>query len=447
MRIGVIGTGYVGLVAATCLADKGHQVVSMDVDPLKVLQLAQGRVPYYEPHLEELLQEQLAARRIHFTADLRQAVADAQVVFITVGTPSHPDGSVDLRAVFEVADGIGRALSGYQVIVIKSTVPVGTADQAREMVARQARGAFSVVSNPEFLREGQAVHDFLNPDRVILGGSDSQAIALVRQIYEAFTTPDRILVMDHRSAEMAKYAANAFLATRVSFINEVAALCEGLGADVEQVRRAIGMDPRIGHAYLSPGLGYGGSCLPKDMRAILSMARQQGVDIELLPAVQRVNGHQPARLFRKIADHFEGTVKGRRITFWGLAFKAGTDDMRESPAVPLVRALASAGAHVTAYDPRANGTARALLGELVAFSEDQYLSLSETDALVIATDWNEFRRADLQRMRHLMRAPILFDGRNILDPDTVRDMGFVYYGTGGHGPSQAPAPVRAELHR
>lgn len=446
MRIGVIGTGYVGLVAATCLAGKGHQVVSMDVDPLKVLQLAQGKVPYYEPHLDELLQEQLAARRVRFTTDLHQTVAEAQVVFITVGTPSRPDGSVDLQAVFDVAEGIGKALSSYQVIVIKSTVPVGTAAQVREKVARHASGPFAVVSNPEFLREGQAVHDFLKPDRVILGGSDSQAIGLVRRIYEDFTTPDRILVMDHSSAEMAKYAANAFLATRVSFINEVAALCEGMGADVEQVRRAIGMDPRIGHAYLSPGLGYGGSCLPKDVRAILSMAQQHGVDVELLPAVQQVNVHLPARLFRKIADHFEGAVKGRRITVWGLAFKAGTDDMRESPAVPLVHALAGAGAHVTAYDPRANGAARAILGELVSFSEDQYLSLADADALVIATDWNEFRQADLLRMRHLMRAPILFDGRNLLDPATVRDMGFMYYGTGRHGRSPVRSPVRAESH-
>jgi UDPglucose 6-dehydrogenase len=404
----------------------------MDVDKAKVTQLRKGKVPFYEPGLEELVQRQLSAGALSFTHDLPSAVRNTQIVFVSVGTPSAEDGSVDLCALFEVAEGIGKAMEEYLVIVVKSTVPVGTAGQVRSLVARYAQGDFAVLSNPEFLREGQGIQDFVHPDRVIIGGSDDRAITLLYQVYAPFVPLDRILVMDAHSAEMAKYAANAFLATRISFINEVATLCEELGADIEQVRRAIGMDPRIGQAYFSPGLGYGGSCLPKDLRAMLAMGRERNVDLELLSATQRVNSYQLLRLFRRISDHFEGAVAGRRITVWGLTFKGGTDDLRESPSVSLIRMLVSAGSRVTAYDPTANGVARATLGDEVLLISDQYASIRGTEALVVATDWEKFREADLALVASQMRAPVMFDGRNIYDPAVMEKLGFIYYGVGRH---------------
>lgn len=430
MRVSVIGTGYVGLVAGACLAEKGHQVTCIDVDPVRVSHLCNGCLPFHEPDLDDLVQRQLKAGTLSFSEDLTSAVSNSQMVFVTVGTPSCEDGSVDLSAVLAVAEDIGRAMKDYLVIVVKSTVPVGTAELVRYNVAQYAKADFAVVSNPEFLREGQAIRDFLHPDRVIIGGADENAVSLLRQLYAPFTDPERILVMDSRSAEMAKYVANAFLATRVSFINEIAALCEESGADIEHVRYAAGMDPRVGLAYFSPGLGYGGSCLPKDLRAVLSLGQRGNMHMELLPAVQRVNSLQPLRLLRKISEHFEGVLIGRCITVWGLSFKAGTDDLRESPSIALIQGLVSAGATVTAYDPQANGAARSLLGAEVMVSDDQYACLQGAEALVVATEWDEFRRVDLSRVRELMRHPILFDARNIYDPATLKQAGFNYYGVG-----------------
>jgi UDPglucose 6-dehydrogenase len=430
MRIAVVGTGYVGLVTAACLAEKGHQVTCMDVDRAKVSQLKLGKVPYYEPHLEQIVQRQIQADTLRFTDDLSSAVADSRIVFITVGTPSGENGSADLSALFDVADAIGKVMAEDLVVVVKSTVPVGTAEALQHRVDRQAQRGFAVLSNPEFLREGRAVHDFLNPHRVIIGGDDEKAIALLRQVYASFVPPERILMMDARSAEMAKYTANAFLATRISFINEIAALCEGLGADVEQVRRAAGMDPRIGSEYLSPGLGYGGSCLPKDLRAILAMGVRINMDLELLPAVQRVNSFQPFRMFQKISDYFEGVMDGRHVTMWGLAFKGGTDDLRESPSIPLIHALVNGGSQVTVYDPKATRNGFAPLGGQVAVSEDQYASIRGAEALVGATDWDEFRRADLSRMIDQMHSPVIFDGRNVYNPAQMRELGFIYHGIG-----------------
>jgi UDPglucose 6-dehydrogenase len=433
MRIAVVGTGYVGLVTAACLSEKGHQVTCMDVDSAKVSQLKLGKVPYYEPHLEEIVQHQVHTDALRFTDDLSSAVAGSPIVFITVGTPSGENGSADLSALFSVADAIGKIVAEDLVVVVKSTVPVGTVDALQHRVALQGQRNFAVLSNPEFLREGRAVHDFLNPHRVIIGGDDEKAVALLNEIYASFVPQERILIMDARSAEMAKYTANAFLATRISFINEIAALCEGLGADVEQVRRAAGMDPRVGSDYLSPGLGYGGSCLPKDLRAILAMGGRINMDLELLPAVQRVNSFQPFRMFQKISDHFEGVIGGRHVTIWGLAFKGGTDDLRESPSIPLIHALVNGGSQVTVYDPKASKNGCIGLGDKVAMSNNQYASVHGAEALVVATDWDEFRRADLSQIINEMQSPVIFDGRNVYNPLQMKELGFIYHGIGRRG--------------
>jgi UDPglucose 6-dehydrogenase len=431
MRIAVVGTGYVGLVTAACLAEKRHQVTCMDVDSAKVAQLKTGKVPYYEPGLEEIVQRQVQADTLRFTDSLSSAIADSRIVFITVGTPSGENGSADLNALFNVADEIGRVSAGDLVVVVKSTVPVGTVEAVQHRTALQPQKGFTVLSNPEFLREGRAVHDFFNPHRVIIGGDDEKAIALLNQVYASFVPPESILVMDARSAEMAKYTANAFLATRISFINEIAALCEGLGADVEQVRRAAGMDPRIGSDYLSPGLGYGGSCLPKDLRAVLAMGVRVNMDLDLLGAVQRVNSFQPFRMFQKISDHFEGVTSGRHVTIWGLAFKGGTDDLRESPSIPLIHALVKGGSQVTVYDPKASKkSAYVALGDQVAVSDNQYASIRGADALVVATDWDEFRQADFSKVASQMHSPVIFDGRNVYNPMQMKELGFIYHGIG-----------------
>jgi UDPglucose 6-dehydrogenase len=430
MRIAVVGTGYVGLVTAACLAEKEHQVTCMDVDSAKVSQLKLGEIPYYEPQLEEIVRRQIQADTLRFTDNLSSAVAGSRIVFITVGTPSGENGSADLSALFSVADAIGKAVAEDLVVVVKSTVPVGTVDALQHRAALPGQRRFTVLSNPEFLREGRAVHDFLNPHRVIIGGNDENAVALLNQIYASFVPPERILTMDARSAEMAKYAANAFLATRISFINEIAALCEGLGADVEQVRRAAGMDPRIGSDYFSPGLGYGGSCLPKDLRAILAMGGRVNMDLDLLPAVQKVNSFQPLRMFQKISDHFEGVTNGRHVTIWGLAFKGGTDDLRESPSIPLIHALAKGGSQVTVYDPKASRNAYVALGDLAAVSDHQYDSVRGAEALVVATDWDEFRQADLSQVINQMHSPVIFDGRNVYNPVQLKELGFIYHGIG-----------------
>jgi len=360
------------------------------------------------------------------------------VIFITVGTPSKEDGSADLGAVFHAAESIGRAANGYapRVLAMKSTVPVGTGDEIQVLMAQLGAHNVSVVSNPEFLREGHAIRDFLQPNRVVIGAQDSYGKGILHELYSAFVPEDRILLMDRHSAEMAKYVSNAFLATRISFINEIAALCESVNADVEAVRRAVGMDPRIGRTYLAPGVGYGGSCLPKDVRALIHAGQVRDLPMELTEAVHRVNTQQPLRFLRKVQDHFREGLRGRKVTVWGLAFKPGTDDVRDSPSIVLIRLLLEGEADVTVYDPRANEAAEFVLPEGVTFSSDRYESLRDAEALIVVTEWDEFRAPDFARMRVLMISPVIFDGRNIYDPDTVRRHGFSYHGVGRPSPLQ-----------
>ena len=432
MKITIAGTGYVGLVVGACLADYGHQVTCADIDPERVELLKQGKAPYYEPGLEELLQKGIRQKRLRFSMDLDKATQGASLIFVTVGTPSRQDGSADLSAVFDAAENVGRAANGFgsRVLAIKSTVPVGTAGEVETLLARLGANNVSVVSNPEFLRESRAIRDFLHPDRVVIGTNDPYARDLLHALYAPFVSEDRILVMDRHSAEMAKYASNAFLATRISFVNEIAGLCQAVNADVESVRQAMGLDPRIGPGYLAPGIGYGGSCLPKDVRALLHSGEANDASMEIVEAVQRVNNQQPIRLLRRILDHFNGTLEGRRLAVWGLAFKPGTDDVRESPSITLMKLLAKAGATVTAHDPEANDTALCLLPDSVTLSDDRYETLRDAEALIVATDWDEFRSPDFARIRTLMRVPVIFDGRNMYDPGMMRRYGFSYHSVG-----------------
>ncbi len=445
MRLCVLGTGYVGLVAGAGFADFGNEVVCVDIDAEKVARLHRGELPIYEPGLERLVAHNVAEKRLSFSTAVAEGVSRAEVVLIAVGTPQGEDGSADLQYVLAAAAEIGRSLTGFTVIVNKSTVPVGSADKVREVVAQYAQHPFAVVSNPEFLKEGDAVADFMKPDRVIIGvgnGSvserdeDRRAREVMRNLYAPFVrTNDRILLMDTRSAELTKYASNAFLATRISFMNEMANLCEGVGADVEMVRRGIGMDQRIGPKFLFPGIGYGGSCFPKDVQAVLATARDSGGKLEIVEAVHRVNQLQKERLFDKLARHFGGVLQRKKIALWGLSFKPGTDDIREAPALVIIDRLVNAGAEVHVHDPVANGVmqkelARHALFAQVVFHEHNYDALAGAHALVLCTEWHQFRRPNFQRVKELLAEPVLFDGRNIWDPAEVRALGFTYYGIG-----------------
>ena len=430
MRIAVVGTGYVGLVAGVCFAESGNDVVCVDKDAAKIRALSKGKVPIYEPGLEELLRRNHTEGRLTFTTGLAKAVRDSALVFIAVGTPQGEDGSADLQHVLGVAKDVAKAMNGYKVIVNKSTVPVGTSEQVREVVRHETTHPFSVVSNPEFLKQGAAIEDFMKPDRVVIGAEDPRATELMLELYSPFTrTGAPIMVMDCASAELAKYAANAMLATRISFMNEVANLCEAVGADVDHVRKAIGSDKRIGASFLFPGVGYGGSCFPKDVQAMVRFASDQQYDFRILQAVQDVNARQKTRLFAKMRSHF-GQLKGKTIAVWGLAFKPKTDDMREAPSVPLVEALVSAGATVQAYDPEAMKIAQGLFGKRITYAPNNYDALKGADALAIVTEWNEFRRPDFGRMRTLMRSPVIFDGRNLFTPEQMKQNGFTYYSIG-----------------
>ncbi len=430
MKIAVIGSGYVGLVAGACFAESGNDVVCVDKDEAKVRLLRRGRMPIYEPGLAELVRRNRHEQRLSFTTDLVKAVRDAAIVFIAVGTPQGEDGSADLRHVLAVARDIGKAMHGYTVIVDKSTVPVGTAAKVRAVIAAQTDQPFSVVSNPEFLKQGAAIDDFMKPDRVVIGVEDEQARALMLQLYGPFTrTGAPILVMDCASAELAKYAANAMLATRISFMNEVANVCERVGADVDAVRRAIGSDRRIGTSFLFPGVGYGGSCFPKDVKAMMHFAEDAGYDFRILRAVDEANVLQKTRLLAKMRAHF-GSLKGRTIAVWGLAFKPNTDDMREAPSVPLIKGLLKAGARVQAFDPEATEVARGIFGESVTFTRRSYEALKGADALAIVTEWNEFRRPDLAKMKKAMKSPVIFDGRNLFEPAQMQADGFTYLSIG-----------------
>ena len=432
MKIAVVGTGYVGLVVGACLAENGNSVVCVDRDDAKITTLNGGKMTIYEPGLEEIVRRNRQEERLSFETDLPSAVRNSEIVFIAVGTPQGEDGSADLQHVLDVARDVGRAMNKYTVVVDKSTVPVGTAARVRSAIAAETTQPFSVVSNPEFLKQGAAIEDFMKPDRVVVGvePADTRAAGVVRELYSPFTrTGAPIMVMDTASAELCKYAANSILATRISFMNEIANVCELFGADVDQVRKAIGADRRIGSSFLFPGIGYGGSCFPKDTKALLKSAGDKGYDFRILSAVEAVNDRQKSRLFEKMEAHFQ-TLKGRTIALWGLAFKPRTDDMREAPAIVLIERLLAAGATVRAYDPEAGETARRLFNSRIALSDRSYDALDGADALAIVTEWNEFREPDFDKMRRAMRSPVVFDGRNIYSPEHMRKLGFSYFSIG-----------------
>jgi UDPglucose 6-dehydrogenase len=432
VKIAVVGTGYVGLVAGACFAESGNDVVCIDNVDAKVRMLQRGKVPIYEPGLEELVTRNRQEGRLTFSTALPKAVRESTIIFIAVGTPQGEDGSADLKHVLAVARDIAKAMNGYKVIVDKSTVPVGTSEKVRDVIRRETTHPFSVVSNPEFLKQGAAIDDFMKPDRVVIGAEDPRATELMLELYSPFTrTGAPIMVMDCASAELTKYAANAMLATRISFMNEVANLCEAVGADVDHVRKAIGSDKRIGPSFLFPGVGYGGSCFPKDVQAMVKFAADGGYDFQILQAVQDVNKQQKTRLFTKMKSKI-GPLKGKTIAIWGLAFKPKTDDMREAPAIPLIEALLNAGAKVQAFDPEAAKVARGIFGDRITYAPNNYDALKGADALAIVTEWNEFRRPDFERMRTLMRAPVIFDGRNLFTPEQMKQNGFTYYSIGRH---------------
>ncbi len=437
MRLCIVGTGYVGLVSAACFAEMGNDVHCVDVNPEVVSLLESGRIHIFEPGLEDLVSRNHAAGRLTFTTSIAEGLRDAQFAFITVGTPSRPDGSCDLSYVEGVAREIGQYMQGPLIVVDKSTVPVGTADHVRSLVAGElaARGLdipFHVVSNPEFLKEGDAVSDFMKPDRVIVGTDSKEAAAAMHELYGPFArSREKLIVMGIRSAEMTKYAANCMLATKISFINEIATLCEKVGADVRDVQTGIGADQRIGYHFIYPGIGYGGSCFPKDVKALIDTAHAAGMTPELLEAVERVNIRQKRSLALRVADYFEpqGGVKGKTLALWGLAFKANTDDMRESPALSIIEELTSRGMKIRAFDPVAADNARRLLASnpLVSIEADPYAICEGADALLVATEWNQFRNPDFDRIRKSLVAPVLFDGRNLYSPSSVASHGFAYF--------------------
>jgi len=427
MNISVVGTGYVGLVVGACLAETGNDVVCADVDPAKIEGLKQNRLPIYEPGLEPLVERNQQQRRLSFTTDVAAAIASAKVIFIAVGTPPDEDGSADLRHVLAVAEQIGRHMTRELVVVTKSTVPVGTAAKVAEAVGRFAQHPFHLCSNPEFLKEGAAVDDFMKPDRVVLGVASDFARSVMAELYAPFVrTGKPIIFMDIASAEMTKYAANAMLATRISFMNEIARLCEVVGADVDHVRRGIGTDARIGPSFLFPGPGYGGSCFPKDVKALIRTATAVGVPLAVLTSVEEANERQKHLLYEKLVVALGGTVSGARIAVWGLAFKPQTDDMREAPSLTLIEALLAAKATVHAHDPVAEHEARRRLGDRVAYAATNYDALVGADALVVVTDWNEYRHPDFARIKESLRRPVLIDGRNLYDPTRMRALGFTY---------------------
>ncbi|HEU0030796.1 MAG TPA: UDP-glucose/GDP-mannose dehydrogenase family protein [Kofleriaceae bacterium] len=431
MKIAVIGTGYVGLVTGTGFSDFGHDVTCVDIDPRRVEALRKGEIPIHEPGLPELVRRNAQLGRLHFTTSTEEAVAGAQIAFIAVGTPSDKDGSADLQYVIEAARQIGRAMTGFTVVVTKSTVPVGTADKVRAALAESTKHDFTVGSNPEFLKEGDAVNDFLKPARVVIGADDPRTIALLRDLYHGvLRTNDRVQVMDIRSAELTKYAANAMLATRISFMNELARLAEAVGADIESVRKGIGSDPRIGPKFLFPGAGFGGSCFPKDLRALLHTGREYDVPLSVVDAVERANERQKRVLGERVLAQFGGKAAGKRVAIWGLAFKPETDDIRESPALTLIEQLRGAGATVVGYDPAAMPNIRAQLGSTIELVDEPYAAAKQADALVLVTEWHELRHPDFARLKTLMRGNVLFDGRNVWAPEAARAAGFTYRGIG-----------------
>jgi len=432
MKLTVIGSGYVGLVAGACFAEAGNQVICMDVDEKKIAGLRKGLIPIYEPGLEGLVERNHKLERLSFTTSIKDAVEQSDILFIAVGTPPEEDGSADLSHVLAVARSIGKLMNGYKIVVNKSTVPVGTADRVREAIAAETDLPFDVVSNPEFLKEGAAIDDFVYPDRVIIGTRNPKVGEIMRELYQPFVrTGNPILVMDEHSAEVTKYAANSLLATKISFINEIANLCDRVGADVEMVRRGIGSDKRIGHSFIFPGMGYGGSCFPKDVKAIIHTGKQYGCRLKVLEAVEAANEEQKTILLPKIREHFQGKLAGLTLALWGLSFKPRTDDMREAPAIPLINALDAEGVKLQAHDPAALHEARRLgLDKKVRLFENNYEALQGADGLVIVTEWLDYREPDFERIRKALNTPVIFDGRNIYNPVKIRDLGFSYYAIG-----------------
>ena len=431
MKIAVVGTGYVGLVTGTCFAETGNTVTCVDIDKNKVQKLLNGQITIYEPGLEKLFLRNQREERLKFTTNLEEGIADAKVIFLALPTPPGEDGSADMKYILGVANDLGKILKEYKVIVDKSTVPVGTAEKVRDAIAKNCESEFDVVSNPEFLREGVAVEDFMKPDRVVIGTESEKARRIMADLYAPFVRQGNpVIFMDERSAELTKYAANSFLATKISFMNEIARLCELMGADVDMVRRGIGGDERIGKRFLFPGIGYGGSCFPKDVKALVKSASDVKYDFQILDAVMEVNEKQKVYLIPRVKKYFNNNVTGKKIALWGLAFKPNTDDIREAPALYLIEELLKAGATVTAFDPEAMKNVRDVVGDKISFTENQYDALNNCDALIIATEWSEFRTPDFEKMTQRMKSKVIFDGRNVFDLSQMKDLGFYYESIG-----------------
>lgn len=430
-KIAVIGTGYVGLVTGTCFAETGNQVICVDIDANKVEKMKGGEIPIYEPHLDVIFERNIKANRLTFTTDLAAGIKDAEIIFLALPTPPGEDGSADLSYILGVADQLGKLITDYKVIVDKSTVPVGTAEKVHAAITKNATVPFAVVSNPEFLREGFAVDDFMKPDRVVIGTSDKKAMKVMESLYKPFVRQGNpIIFMDEKSAELTKYAANAFLATKITFMNEVANFCELVGANVDKVRIGIGSDERIGKRFLFPGIGYGGSCFPKDVQALVKSGKEKSFNFEILEAVMKVNEDQKTVLFPKIKNFFRGNLEGKKIAMWGLAFKPDTDDIREAPALYMIEELTKAGAKVTAFDPEAMKNVRNLIGDKINYANSEYEALENADALVICTEWGIFRNPDFKRVSELLKDKVIFDGRNLFDLEEMTEKGYFYASIG-----------------
>lgn len=435
MKIAVVGTGYVGLVAGTCFADTGNEVICVDIDQKKIDGLKKGVVPIYEPGLKDMVTQNVKEERLSFTTNIKKAVEEAQIIFIAVGTPSDEDGSADLKHVLAVARDIGKYMNGYKVIVNKSTVPVGTSEKVAAEIKKQTDHEFAVVSNPEFLKEGAAIDDFLRPDRVVIGTQDERAIEIMTNLYRPFVRSGKpILVMDERSAELTKYASNALLATKISFMNDIANLCDVIGADVEMVRKGVGTDSRIGPKFIYPGTGYGGSCFPKDVKAIIKTAEEYDYNLNIIKAAENVNQRQKTVLMNKINEYFNNDLQGKTFALWGLAFKPKTDDMREAPAIEMINTLNKHGAKVKAHDPEALQEAAKIFGERVDkevfLFEKRYDTIEDSDALIVMTEWNAFREPDFHLIKETLKSPAIFDGRNLYDPERMKKLEIDYFAIG-----------------
>ena len=431
MKIAVIGTGYVGLVTGTCLAETGNEVICVDIDKIKVEKMRSGLVPIYEPHLDILFERNIKAGRLNFTTSLDEGLSFGEIIFLALPTPEDEDGSADLSYVLGVADEIGKKITNYKVIVDKSTVPVGTAEKVHHSIAKNASCDFDVVSNPEFLREGYAVDDFLKPERIVIGSSSEKAIKLMQRLYKPFVrSGNPIIIMDEKSAELTKYAANAFLATKITFMNEIANYCEKVGADVDKVRIGMGTDSRIGKRFLFPGIGYGGSCFPKDVKALQKAGRDESYEFKILDSVIEVNEKQKTILFPKIQNFFNGDLSNKKLAVWGLAFKPETDDVREAPAIYLIEKLLNKGASLSVYDPEAMPNIKKQFGETLNYCNSMYEALENADALIICTEWSIFRTPDFNKVKQLLKQSIIFDGRNLYDVEEIKKEGFIYTSIG-----------------